>query len=151
MSAVATFDYASWIARYPELANTGPTMAALLYAEAGIYWNNTGWCGAVCDVPTQTMLMNMLTAHIAFLANGDINDAAASGAVAGHIDQATQGSVAISASIASNVPLTAAFFMQTKYGLAFWQATAKWRTARYRPSYRSPLVGAPYGYGGRFI
>lgn len=149
MSAVATFDYAAWILRFPELANTSPAQGAVFYAEAGIFWNNTGWCGAVFDVPTQTILMNLMTAHLAFLYNGDIGDPASSAAVVGHIDQANQGSVSIAASVASNVPLTAAFFLQTKYGLEFWQACAKWRTARYRPSYRTPLVGSPYGGIGR--
>jgi hypothetical protein len=151
MSAIAVFDYATWVARYPELANTQAPLATLYFAEAGLYWNNTGWRGRVSDPNQQLMLMNMLTAHIAYLNNGDINGPAPSGAVAGHMDSANQGSIAIQASIASNVPLTAAFFTQTRYGLAFWQAVAQYRTARYRPSYRSPLVGNPYGggFGGR--
>lgn len=150
MSAVAVFVYADWIARYPELANTGQNLAPLYFAEAGLYLNNTGWGGRVCDSAAQTQLMYMLTAHIAFMNNGDITDQAASGAVAGHMDQANQGSVAITTSIASNVPLAAAWFVQTRYGFAFWQATASFRTARFRASYRTPLVGNPYG-GRPFI
>lgn len=150
MSAVAVFSYSAWLARYPELANTTPQQATLFFDEATLYLNNTGWGGKVQNTDAQTMLMNMLTAHIAFLANGDVNDPAASGAVVGHIDQANQGSVSIAASVASNVPLTAAYFMQTKYGLAFWQATAQYRTARFRANYRTPLVGNPWG-GRPFI
>jgi len=150
MSAVAVFSYSAWIARYPELANTGPSLAALYFAEAQLFLNNTGWGGKVQDPTAQFLLMNMLTAHIAYLNNGDLNDAAPSGAVSGHMDSANQGSVAIQTSIASNVPLSAAWFVQTRYGFEFWQACAQYRTMRFRASYRTPLVGNPYG-GRPFI
>ena len=89
--------------------------------------------------------MYLLTAHLAFLLNGDTTNPAPSPAVVGHMDSANQGSVAIQTSIASNTPLEAAFFVQTQYGLMFWQATAQYRTARFRASYRTPLVFGAFG------
>lgn len=145
MSAVATFVYQDWLNLFPTLANTGPDQAAADFALAGLYLNNTGWGGKVRDPTAQTQLMYLLTAHLAFLLNGDTTNPAPSPAVVGHMDSANQGSVAIQTSIASNVPLTAAFFMQTQYGLMFWQATAQYRTARFRPSYRTPLVFGAFG------
>lgn len=150
MSAVAVFVYDDWVKLFPLLANTGPDQAAAYFSLATLYLNNTGRGGLVRDNTAQTQLMYLLTAHIAFLNNGDINSAPQSAAVAGHMDSANQGSVSIQVSVASNVPLEAAFFMQTQYGLMFWQATAQYRTARFRASYRTPLVGGAFG-GRPFI
>lgn len=150
MSAVAVFVYADWVKLFPLLANSGPDQATAYFGLAGLYLNNTGWGGKVRDPTAQTQLMYLLTAHIAFLNNGDTTSAPQSPAVVGHMDSANQGSVAIQTSVASNVPLEAAFFMQTQYGLMFWQATAQYRTARFRPSYRTPLVGGVFA-GRPFI
>lgn len=150
MSAVAVFVYQDWLNLFPALANTGPDQAASYFSLAGLYLNNTGWGGKVRDPTAQLQLMQLLTAHIAFLMNGDTTNPAASPAVVGHMDSANQGSVSIQTSIASNVPLEASWFTQTQYGLMFWQATAQYRTASFRASYRSPLVYGPFGGGPGF-
>lgn len=148
MGAIATFNLAAFLARYPEFT---PGIAPSTYvgvnslngpqffAEAGLYWNNAG-CSPVCDPVAQAMLMNLVTAHIAVAAVGAVNQPA-SGLV-GRISSAGEGSVNVSTELAG-MPGTAAWFSQTAYGLNFWQATAAFRTMHYRPGpYRR------FGYPG---
>jgi len=132
--AVAVFDYAVWAARYPEqAASVDATLAGAYFAEAGLYLNNTD-ASVVSDVAIRLVLLNMLVAHIAIL-NG-----AARGGLVGRVASATEGSVTISAEM--EAPGTAGWYAQTAPGLAFWQATATYRTARYVPG-RQPFLGVP--------
>lgn len=149
MSGPVTFDYAAWVARYPEFASPGgaqpvdPTLAALYFAEAGIYCANDG----TSLVPTDALLtvyLNMLTAHIAALNTPAAGGAAASPLV-GRVSTASEGSVSVSAE--NQYPAgTVQWYQQTKYGSAYWAATAAWRTARYSPG---PVMGVPANQGGQ--
>jgi hypothetical protein len=132
MGAVATFDYAAWTVRYPEFSTVTQPQAQACFDEAGLYLANDG-SGPVGDQARQSLLMNMLTAHIASI-NFGVNGEAPSPLV-GRVSSATQGSVSVSADMPA-VPGTAAWFMTTKYGAAFWAATAAYRTAHYRPGPR---------------
>jgi hypothetical protein len=128
MGAVATFSYPTFIARYPEFASVTATQAAAFFNEATVYCRNDGG-GPVNDQNTQNTLLNMLTAHIAFLSVGT---AAQPGpqALVGRISSASQGSVSVSAEMGAT-PGTAAWFMQTQYGAAYWQASSPYRSFRY--------------------
>ena len=122
MTAVA-LDYAQWSARYPELAATvPPATAAAYWAEAGLYCDNSDTSPIRDDSPggERSLLLGMVTAHIAALAAAPL---------VGRIASATQGSVTVQTDL--GVPGSAAWFAQTRYGLAFWQATAKYRMAHY--------------------
>jgi hypothetical protein len=133
----ATFNFALWAARYPELAaSVEEPLAAAYFTEAGLYLDNTD-ASPVTDVVTRLILLNMLVAHIAAL-NGATP--AGAGGLVGRISTATEGSVTINAEF--QTPGTAAWFVQTKYGAAFWQATAVYRTMRYAPGPR-PFLGVP--------
>lgn len=121
---VVSFDYATWVARYPEFVGVAEPLATLYFTEAGLYLNNTP-TSVVCDLDRRALLLNMLTAHIAAL------NAADASSLVGRISSATEGSVSVSAEY--NVPGTAAWFAQTKYGAAFWQATVAKRAFRYVP------------------
>jgi hypothetical protein len=92
----------------------------------------------VADAAVRSVLLNMLTAHIAAL-----NSPGASGVV-GRVSSASEGSVSVSAELA--VPGSAAWFAQTRYGIAFWQATAQYRTATYRP----PAYPSRFAFGRRW-
>lgn len=141
--AVVTFDYATWAARYPELqASVSAPLAQAYFNEATLYLDNTNF-SIVCDGPRRAALLNMVTAHIAAL-NAPINGQASSPLV-GRITNATEGSVSVATDYGQQ-SASAAFWVQTKYGAAFWQATAIYRTFRYiaAPSYR----GVGCGYGG---
>lgn len=132
MAAVA-FDYGAWAARYPELAAWVSQPQALAYFnEAGLYCDNTD-ASPIADDSVggqRSMLLNMVTAHIAKL-NAPVNGQAASPLV-GRITSATEGSVTVQADMGQQ-PGSAAWFQQTQYGAAFWEATRRYRSMRYVP------------------
>lgn len=131
MGAVATFDYNAWLARYPEFTTVSASLANQYFTEAGLYLNNTG-SGPVADTPTQLMFLNMLVAHIAKL-NAVVENIPSSDLV-GRIANASEGSVSVQAQ-ADLAPGSAQWFAQTKYGFAFWQATARFRKMQYVPGF----------------
>ncbi|HEX2753728.1 MAG TPA: DUF4054 domain-containing protein [Alphaproteobacteria bacterium] len=132
MGVQITFDYASWVLIYPQFASLDQTQVingALPIAE--LYCRNDG-LGPVSTAATQTTLLGLMVAHICQLMYGVIGKAP-SGLV-GRISDATEGSVSVSA----DFPTTPnnAWFMQTPFGAAYWQATAAYRTMRYVPGPR---------------
>ncbi len=145
MGAVAVFSYSAWVARYPEFAAVPEATAEAYFSEATLYLSNDGG-SPVPDTKAavQLMLLNMLTAHLAQL-NWTPSGAQPS-QIVGRIASATEGSVSVSADLTIQAG-SAAWFTQTKYGLAFWQATAAYRTARYRPGppNRAAVVGVVPG------
>lgn len=139
---VAVFDYSVWAVRYPELAVTvAEPLAALLFQDAGLYLNNTD-CSPVTNVARRTQLLNMLTAHLAYLEN----QAKAGGGV-GRISNASQGSVSIAFDM-GDVSAAKAFYAQTPYGLMYWQATQGYRTAHYVPGPPSRARAGAFPYAG---
>jgi hypothetical protein len=135
--AVAVFSYADWSARYPELvAKVTEPLATAYFLEAEIYLDNTDE-SVVQDVARRTLLFNMLVAHIA-ACNGAASPA---GVGVGRISSATQGSVSVSLDF--NVPAgTAAWYALTKYGAAYWAATALYRGMNYIPG-EQPSLDVP--------
>ncbi len=129
MGAIATFDYGAWVVRYPEFQTLARSQVEAFFAEATIYHSNDG-SGPVNNAEHQKLLLGMLVAHIASL-NVGINGESASPLV-GRISSASEGSVSVSVDL-PGIPGTAAWYGQSKYGLAYWQATAGYRIARYVP------------------
>lgn len=140
-SGVVTFSYADWSLRYPELAaSVSAPLAQLYFNEASLYCDNTP-TSIVRDLPTRELLLNMLTAHVASL-NASLNGQESSTLV-GRISNATQGSVSVATQM-DLPPGSAQWFAQTKYGAAYWAATARYRTMRYVPG---PVpVTEPYNW-----
>jgi|ERR1700724_1703884 len=150
MGVIVSFNYTAWAARYPEFSGVDPALVQLYFNEATMYCRNDGG-GPVSTAPIQTTLLNMLTAHICQL-NAALNGQDSS-QIVGRIENASQGSVSVATEM--DLPGSAAWFKQTKYGVAFWQATAGYRTMRYmrpgqyqvNPGFVSPAVpysGPPY-------
>lgn len=137
MSPIVTFDFPTFLALYPEFQNVGSARAQAFFDMATLYHRNDG-CGFVQNEAQQLMLLNMLTAHLLWLnsprdADGNI---AASGSppapIIGRISSASEGSVSLGAEWqGGGGSPSAAFFLQTRYGAAYWQAVAQYRTARY--------------------
>lgn len=123
--AVAAFNFAAWVARYPEFGAVSTDLAALFFAEATLYLDNSD-TSPVEDVARRLILLNMLTAHVAALAGASGRDA---GSV-GRVSSASEGSVSISLD-AGALPGSAAWYQQTSYGLSFWHATKNLRSATY--------------------
>lgn len=145
-TGVVTFVTADFLARYPEftaLNTASPALLGLYFNEATLYLNNTV-ASRVIDIETRTPLLYMLTAHIAAM-NGGVNGQQPSQLV-GRISQAHEGTVSVSADL-PGITGNSAWFAQTKYGLAYWQATARYRQMRVIPgmSLNPPNVRPPWG------
>jgi uncharacterized protein DUF4054 len=140
--AVVTFDLTAFRARYPQFNTVDPDLLGLYFVEAGLYCNNTD-TSPVDNVTLRSMLLNMLTAHIAALNSGENGQPPSP--LVGRLAQATEGSVSVSTDVGAVVAGSEAWYAQTRYGWAYWQATRSFRTMRYRPgASRSPTYrGGP--------
>jgi hypothetical protein len=125
------FNYATWSARYPEFATTVTAPSAQeFFNEATLYCDNTGTGPAACN-PNLPMFLNMLTAHIAQLNVGSAIQPV--NAVVGRISNASEGSVSVAAEY-SGERKGREWYIQTKYGAAYWAATAQYRSFRVNPA-----------------
>lgn len=127
--AVVVFDIAGFRARYPEFATVADALVLSCFDESTMYLNNTD-SSIVADPAPRAVLLNMLTAHVAAL-NFGVSGKAPS-ALVGRIASASEGSVSASADMGP-VTGSSAWYLQTKYGAAYWRASACYRTARYIP------------------
>lgn len=136
-TGIVVFDPAAFKARYPEFVNVSDTLLQAYFDEATIYLANTE-DSRVQDVAQRGVLLNMLVAHIAQLNAGSTTQPASP--LVGRVNTATEGSVSVGADMGV-VPFTAAWFLQTKYGASFWQATARYRTMQYVSGRSYPGAG----------
>lgn len=124
------FDPAAFKARYPEFAAvTDPTLAAC-FDEAGLYLSNTD-NSPVQNLTRRATLLNMLTAHVAYI--GGLLSADGMPRPVGRVSQASEGSVSAAFEGVPPTPGSGAWFQQSQYGAAFWQATSSLRGMRYIP------------------
>lgn len=128
MGVVVSFDYTAWVARYPEFSTVTEGLATQYFTEATLYHRNDGG-GPVGNSAMQSLLLNMLTAHICKL-NATINGVAPSPLI-GRINTASEGSVSV-ATENSYPPGTVQWYQQTQYGSSYWAATAQFRSMHYR-------------------
>lgn len=144
MGVQITFDYAIWIARYPEFDTVTETTALMYFAEASVHHRNDGG-GPVEDATVQLVLLNMMTAHVAAL-YGSVNGQAPSPLV-GRINSASEGSVSVGVEGFAGVSGERQWLLQTKYGASYWYATASYRLMRYRvppPRVFGPGLPSPF-------
>ena len=124
------FDPAAFKARYPEFAAVAnPTLAAC-FDEAGLYLSNTD-NSPVQNLTRRATLLNMLTAHVAYI--GGLLSADGMPRPVGRVSQASEGSVSAAFEGVPPTPGSGAWFQQSQYGAAFWQATSGLRGMRYIP------------------
>lgn len=154
MGVIVAFDYAAWIAAYPEFANVPEPTALAYFNQATLYQANDGGGPPITVAAQALTLLNMLTAHIASI-NAPPDQGGSGSTLVGRVSSASEGSVSVQTDFgdAKSSSPSAAWFNQTKYGAAWWQATAPFRTFRHRPAWagnRSPYGGRGlgYGYGG---
>lgn len=139
-SGVVTFDYGVWATRYPEFVpNVSLQLAQLYFAEATLYVDNTG-SGPIQNAGQLAAILNMVTAHIAAL------NQAGSSPLVGRISDASEGSVHVAVAYDAAVG-SQAWYAQTKYGAAAWQAMAAFRRFNYLPAGRPGSF--PYPLPGR--
>ena len=129
---IVVFNYATWSARFPELASAvDETLATIYFQEAQIFVDNTD-CSpilAAADGGFRDTLLNLVTAHIAAL-NANIGGNPSSPLV-GRINNATQGSVSVGTDYMVAKSDTQAYFNQTEYGAEYWAMAARYRRFRY--------------------
>lgn len=128
---IAVFNPATFVGRYPEFTaayNANPTLFASMFAEAGLYLNNTD-CSVVQDVNLRGVLLNMLTAHIAFLSG--VLTADGQPRPVGRVSAANEGAVGATFDFTPATPGSGPWFNQSAYGAAFWQATTCYRGMKY--------------------
>jgi hypothetical protein len=124
------FDPAAFKARYPEFAAVAnPTLAAC-FDEAGLYLSNSD-NSPVQNLTRRATLLNMLTAHVAYI--GGLLSADGMPRPVGRVSQASEGSVSAAFEGVPPTPGSGAWFQQSQYGAAFWQATSSLRGMRYIP------------------
>ncbi|HDI3034397.1 DUF4054 domain-containing protein [Cronobacter sp. EKM101R] len=142
--AVVTFDIEAFCERYPQFSRVCDPLLNAYFVEATTLLDNTD-CSPVQDIAERAVLLNMLVAHLAEL-NGGAGGKGASGLV-GRVASASEGSVSVST---GDVPTSAAswWYLQTPFGAAYWNATAKYRTFRYHPG--SSPSGYPTHYYRRY-
>ena len=124
------FAPAAFKARYPEFAAVAnPTLAAC-FDEASLYLSNTD-NSPVQNLTRRATLLNMLTAHVAYI--GGLLSADGMPRPVGRVSQASEGSVSAAFEGVPPTPGSGAWFQQSQYGAAFWQATSSLRGMRYVP------------------
>jgi hypothetical protein len=126
---VVTFDYVLWVTRYAELNTVPAALAQLYFNEAQLYLNNQPWSPVIDGSAggQRALLLNMLVSHIAFL------NMSGSSPLVGRISNASEGSVNVTAEYAESITDSEAWFVQTKYGAAYWAATAVYRMGQFVP------------------
>lgn len=144
------FDYANWIALFPELAGVGETPATSYFNLATMLVNNCGW--PISDPAMLSNILYLVTAHLAKLFSQNTQGVPTSGGtegptgIVGRISTATEGSVSVSAEM-PNQPPNAAWWQQTQYGALVWQLLKPFRLFRYVPGPRRIYNPPVWGYG----
>lgn len=218
---VAVWNQGIFLARYPEFSAVNPNKLAAYFIEAGLYLSNQP-NSPVCDVNVRLMFLNMIVAHIGFLAGDtaapiiapippsvvlnvtstapggfsvphglgvvpssmnilptsggtiwaqnppfdatyvylDASDVDVSATVTvfqttqasssggqirpvGRVNTASEGSVSAGFDYTPAEPGSGAWFNQSQYGAAFWQATANLRGMRYSARPTRVNIGWP--------
>lgn len=124
-----TFDPVAFKARYPEFAAVADPALQACFDEAGMYLSNSD--KPVANEARRLVLFNMLTAHIAYI--GGLLSADGMPRPVGRVSQASEGSVSAAFEGVPPTPGSGAWFQQSQYGAAFWQATSSLRGMRYIP------------------
>lgn len=161
---VVTFVYADFITQYPQFAGlTAPQLTGYFDQATILCGNNIrnpaiGGMGPTWGAKTLTTLLYLLTAHIAWLlsskdANGNPSSTGTGGAaLVGRIDQATEGSVSVHATMGDDAAGSPSqpWYMQTQWGSTYWAMTAGMHTGQYVPDPTIVLQPAFRGRGAWF-
>lgn len=144
--ATATFDYAAWVAQFPEFKNVSQATAQSWFNTAGILYLRNDGTGPCSTAAIQLELLNFMTAHLLAINGALAAPGSSPASIVGRISNASQGSVSVTT---ENLypPGSAQWYQQTKYGAMFWQGTLSYRQFRYlRPSGHG--VGGVLGASG---
>jgi hypothetical protein len=147
------FDYATWVAMFPEMSGVSSAAAGGYFAMATLYVRNDGR-GPIRDPNMQSTLLNLTTAHLAKLFSTQNAGVPTTGGIeppntgsVGRVSQASQGSVSASLEM---MPATAssAWWAQSQYGISAWKLLAPFRTMRYVGPTRRRIYNPSARYWG---
>lgn len=125
---MVVFVPADFIAAFPAFATVPTPALSMSFALATTQLSNG--CGSrVRDANLRETLLNLLTAHVTALKDGQ-NGQPPPGIV-GRVDKATEGSVSVSAAMDTSGVYGKDYYAQTQWGLLYWQATARFRAGVY--------------------
>lgn len=137
MGIIVAFNYDGFVQAFPEFSGLTTAQVQNFWTLATVYVRNDGG-GPVDTDPPQSLFLYMVTAHLAKLFQLGADGVTPVTQLVGRIDSASQGSVSVHATLstANITSPSAEFFSQTQYGLAYWAASAPFRTMRYLPGRR---------------
>jgi hypothetical protein len=143
---VAVWNPGIFLAMFPEFtaaynANQAVYAACFNY-RAPRFLSNCA-TSPVQDVQQRLGLLNMLVAHIRYLA-GDLSADGQQRPV-GRLSAATEGSVNATFDYGQASANNGQWFNQSQYGAEFWQATSSLRGFNYSPRPTRPLLGGRRG------
>lgn len=101
-----------------------------LAPEAGLVFD----LNRVTDATQAGVLLNLIVAHLVDLNFPGGGSPAAQGLV-GRVTSASEGSVSVTLDAGTIATASQAWWLQTPYGLSFWQLTGRYRTFRYARGY----------------
>ncbi|VBB13407.1 DUF4054 domain-containing protein [Burkholderia stabilis] len=130
-TGVVAFDPAAFRAAFPAFTGLSDAILTGYFAMACIFLNNSP-ASVVQDLTVRAQLLNLITAHLAFLMGRASSGDGSSAAVVGQMVSAGEGTV--NASFAQVQSKNAEFWAQSQYGLTFWQMVLPFRTFRYFPA-----------------
>ena len=156
MGVQVAFDYPDFVAQFPEFEQVDQSTMSAWFTVAGATVCRNDGLGPVSNVATQTVLMNFATAHLMLLfvsqvdgqPNTESSSAVPAPNIIGRVQSATEGSVTVQAEYPQPPSGTAAWWLQTRYGAFWWQATSPYRTFRYVPGPQRYF--GPYGLASNF-
>ena len=148
MGVIVTFSQSAFLALFPQFSYLNSGQLQGYFNLATQFCRNDGG-GPVCDMTTQTNLLNLATAHVCQLF-APTSGGQTPTTLVGRTSNASEGSVSV-ATENQYAPGTVQWWQQTPFGSAFWVASQPFRTMRYLPGpRRSFYTSYPYGraWGG---
>jgi hypothetical protein len=146
-----SFSYDNFVSLFPELSAVQPDQVQVYWNAAFAWFDNTGWPGTL---PIAQLALNFLAAHLIWLfsmrdpnGNPSTTGGVMPPSLVGRINSASEGSVSVGTEWGSGgMPAAPSepWFLQTRYGAAFWTMTAPWRTAVYIPPHTPPVGPNPW-------
>lgn len=141
-------DYTAWLALFPEFTpvGSGPVTSAQYTAQfalSNLYISNLD-SSPVTNLAIRAQIINLVVAHLAYMAYGASNVPGGASPLVGRIESAAEGSVNVKTAYAASSG-SRAWWDQTKYGASAWQAMAPWRTARWIQAPRDVVTGRGWG------
>lgn len=125
--AIAVFNFDNWVLRYPEFSDVTQAQAQGAFDDSCVFFLDNTDLSRV-TVPRRLALLGVLVCHLLQLTRG-VGGVGPSPMV-GRVSSVTEGSVSLSSDM-PDMPFSAAWFMQTRYGAIYWQATAGLRAGFY--------------------